>query len=696
MAFTIRWYLASLAAVSLIAAAAGQSVTPDVRGIYTGTYVCNQRQFGLQLSFEPRSATQLSVVVTFFTPGTDASQPLGAFRADGTFDPASGALRMQPTSWVKPAVTFTMFAFSGTYDAASGRVKGTIQAPGCMGFDAARDEQASRRLAAAAVAREAEFANAPTSFAAARNPGEQCLVIGKWYSRFTKEHPTIDILRSMADELSRNAMNLFMDEEFLPVFGKTFDKMTDAERRPIALTIRTCASQLTDRGDLFMYQNPLQRPFSAAAAAADVVSQLAYRRTLRQQRQQLLKELPSLPGTDVSLDRVTALRDSELKNFAILWPSEHRELTDALDAAATRIASPVLERWVDGVVSGASGYQGLTAVMTAQSRLAAPRPKPASAGMPGRGAPAPSRAPASSAPASGPSDAYLAMISDAARLRSAEKLQAKADALVRELAAAEKSKLAGLGTGLAALQAGTAWYGQVMTSFASFSNHPAVQDAMSAFEARRAKDLASGIDGVLAKVNQAQTAAQVRAVTATYLGVPSDRSHEGAMRILAAAGAREQKLGAAAARAEEEARSATNLCKPLSSTDVEAGTRAPSSRDLCLAIANQFDALNDTVRSRAAACRSGGNLKNDPVLALQCIGLCAGAANCEFAMSLTRFERIACEKAQGVPGFVCTYIIGMSHSDATMAQVFASIGASGAVTEARFVQTPNGWIKLQR
>jgi hypothetical protein len=322
--------------------------------------------------------------------------------------------------------------------------------------------------------------------------------------------------------------------------------------------------------------------------------------------------------------------------------------------------------------------------MSAQARLATPPPPP----------PAGGGQPARSVPPSGPADAYVAVISDEARKRSAAKLQTKAEALVRELAAAEKSKIAGFGTGLAALQAGTAWYGQVTASFASFTSHPAVADAIAAFGARRAKDLAAGADAVLAKVSQAQTAAQVRAITAMYFGVPGDRSDPAATRVLAAAAAREQKLGAAAARAEEEARSTANFCRTLKSDDVIAGTGEPSSREMCLAIAGQFDAVNDTIRTKAAACRSGGNLKNDPILALQCIGLCGASSGCEFSMGLTRFQKIACEKAQGQPGFVCDYVLGFSSSNAAMAQMYASLGASGAVTQGRFVRTPNGWIKL--
>jgi hypothetical protein len=693
MLFTTSRVFASLTAASLVIAAV-QTTTPDLRGIFTGTYICSQRQFGLQLSFEPRSPSQLTAVVTFFTPGTDASQPLGTFRADGTFDPATSAFRLQPTSWIKPATTFTMFAFSGAYDAAPGRVKGTIQAPGCTGFDATRDEQASRRLAAEAAAQDAMFANAPTSLAAARGPAEQCLVIGKWYSRFKREFPSVNILRSMADDLSRNALNLFMDEEFSPVFGKPFDKMTDEERRTIMLAIRECGSQQKDQGDLFMYQNALGGPLRGTIFSADVISQLAYRRTLRQQHQQLLKDLPALPATDASLDRVTALRDSELKNFAVLWPSEHRELSEAIDAAGARLASPAVERWVDAVVAGATGYPGLAEVMAARSRLTGVRQPPA-AGTVSRPAPA-SRGSAVAVRASGPSDVYLAMASDEARKRSESKLQARADALVRDLIAVETTKLASLGTGLQALEAGSAWYGNVIVSFGSLSSHAAVQEAIGTLETRRQKDLAAGADAVLAKVNQAQTVAQVRAITATYFGVPSDRTNAAASRVLTAAATREQKLGAAAARAEEEARSATNLCKSVRADDGAGAAGAPSSRDVCMAVADQFDTLNGAVRSRGAACRSGGNLKNNPALAIQCIALCGGSTNCEFSMSLTRFQKIACEKAQGQPGFVCDYVVGFSSSNAAMADIFATIGASGSVTQGRFVRTASGWIKLSR
>jgi hypothetical protein len=141
----------------------------------------------LQLSLEPKAASQLSGVFTFYTPGSDPSQPIGVFRVDGTFEPATGVFLLQPTSWIKAAPGYMTVALSGTYDAASGRLTGTIHAPGCLAFELGRDEAATRRAVEQAAAQDKQLAEAPTALSQTRNPAEQRLVPGKPYSRFKKE-----------------------------------------------------------------------------------------------------------------------------------------------------------------------------------------------------------------------------------------------------------------------------------------------------------------------------------------------------------------------------------------------------------------------------------------------------------------------------------------------------------------------------
>ena len=81
---------------------------------------------------------------------------------------------------------------------------------------------------------------------------------------------------------------------------------------------------------------------------------------------------------------------------------------------------------------------------------------------------------------------------------------------------------------------------------------------------------------------------------------------------------------------------------------------------------------------------------------MQCIQLCVSSSNCEISMGLTGFKRIACEKAVGQPGFVCDYVISYSSSSRSMAEILDAIGASGAVTQGRFVQMQNGWLRVRR
>jgi hypothetical protein len=82
-----------------------------------------------------------------------------------------------------------------------------------------------------AADRASRYDNAPTSFAQARTPDEQCLVLGKWLSKFKREYPDVDVMRSLVDQLYVRAANLFGDDDFVPVFGKSFDQFSEEDRQ---------------------------------------------------------------------------------------------------------------------------------------------------------------------------------------------------------------------------------------------------------------------------------------------------------------------------------------------------------------------------------------------------------------------------------------------------------------------------------
>jgi len=659
-----------------------QTAAPDPAGVYVGSYICNQQQMSLQLTLEPPTGGDLSAVFAFYLPGGTASPPLGAFQMKGTFDPASGAFRLRPGSWIKAAPGYRPVALSGSYDARTGRLTGRIQGYGCTTFDVRRDETATARVRGEVAERAERYVNAPTALAQARGFEEQCLVFAKWAAGFTREYPELDTMHTRADQVSDRAVNLFGDDSFVPVFGQPFDSLSDQERTALRTTLIRCSQTLTDRVQRTFYSVTLISTFLRGETAAKV----AYRRTLRRQLADLLRELPS-----ATFERASNVRDSELKTYDVLWPSEYRRLEEAVDTAMATAAAPGLDAWVDELVAKAAGYEGLAGLTQALSRIAFSGSAPAHRST-GRRVPDVRQA---RREAETGLDSLLASAAPDARDRAREKLQLRAHALVAELAASERAQLAKLGSGAEALKAGTAWYARITSSFAQYQSEPAVRDALTAFETRRAQDLAAGADALLARVNQAETSQQVTGIVSSHLGVPSDRSHPAGSRVLSAAAARGKALAAAAEQAAEDARSVTNFCTTLKQAD-SAAAGEPSARDICLAIADRFDGINDTYRERAAACRRG-DFKHNPMLAIQCLQLCGGTGgSCEVSFNLTRFQKIACEKAQGQPGYVCDYVVNYSASSPVVQQAMSSILGSGTAAQGRFVPAPGGWIQLNR
>jgi hypothetical protein len=433
-------------------------------------------------------------------------------------------------------------------------------------------------------------------------------------------------------------------------------------------------------------------------APGDVASMVAYRRTLRQQRLKLLAELQGLSASDASFERAATIREAEMAAFEVLWPSEYREVKGAVEATSLKATTPGLQAWVDSVVKSASGFEGLNAITSALGRFTAvARARNQS---PGRQVPMSGRprgaASGGAVSSTGP-DALIAAASPEAKEQAEAKLRARASVLVAELVKSEQAKLDAFGTGLNALQAGTVWYRRFSESFSQFQSEPPVRSAHQALETRRHQDLAAGAAELLARVNQAKTPDQVSSVLNTYLGVPTDRSEPAVSNVFAAAAERSRILTASVQRAAEEARSVTNFCKTVAADDTNA-TGEPSSRDMCLAVANLMDGINDNYREIAQAC-ARGDYRDNPIRAMQCLGLCAGTAGeCELSIQMTHFDKIACADAKptGQPGFNCDYVLRYSASSANVQQALATVAPAGSVVQSRFVKRGTVWIRMSK
>ena len=129
----------------------------------------------------------------------------------------------------------------------------------------------------------------------------------------------------------------------------------------------------------------------------------------------------------------------------------------------------------------------------------------------------------------------------------------------------------------------------------------------------------------------------------------------------------------------------------------------PTENEMRAAVEAHFGQANDAADETARRCnnREFKQGQGDPLLAMQCLayGMGAGVTDGGSSVrapkfSLTRFEKIACEKAQGKAGYVCDYVIGYGTN---MPSIPAeTIGRQGAASQSRFVQRNDSWVMLEQ
>jgi hypothetical protein len=129
----------------------------------------------------------------------------------------------------------------------------------------------------------------------------------------------------------------------------------------------------------------------------------------------------------------------------------------------------------------------------------------------------------------------------------------------------------------------------------------------------------------------------------------------------------------------------------------------PSEAQMRAAIEAKFGNVNAGADETAQRCnnREYNRGQGDSVLAMQCLmygiggGVTNGGRNVRAPQfKLTRFEKIACEKAQGKAGYLCDYVMGYGSNMASNSPAIEGMMRSGAATQGRFVKRDGGWIAL--
>lgn len=139
-----------------------------------------------------------------------------------------------------------------------------------------------------------------------------------------------------------------------------------------------------------------------------------------------------------------------------------------------------------------------------------------------------------------------------------------------------------------------------------------------------------------------------------------------------------------------------------------AASGEPSEADMRAAYERRLGGVNKYMGQTADQCRRGeykrapGAPQGDMALAIQCLAIAGtGSAapggapgTAAPSMQATNFRKIACEKAQGEAGYWCDYTAGIAMNMPMLPRSMSSMMEQGAVSQARFVRTDNGWLML--
>ena len=175
----------------------------------------------------------------------------------------------------------------------------------------------------------------------------QCDALEEW-SRPLTARP--DAQTQIIDRLEPEAVPLFDDDAFVPVFGLPYIAMSAAQLKPFFyLLARDCPQKLgmRDLNHPLLY-SPFSGPegsFGYAAVTAALMNRRAAKATVGEAEQRL----PALPATDAGLAELGKLEHDTPSSLALLTEKERQAFAVTLADNRTRIARGILETRISAI-----------------------------------------------------------------------------------------------------------------------------------------------------------------------------------------------------------------------------------------------------------------------------------------------------------------------------------------------------------
>jgi len=328
-----------------------------------------------------------------------------------------------------------------------------------------------------------------------------------WAERFRREMPATSLQATNYEVLFKAARNLFEDSWFRQCFGMPYDQMT-AEQRAV---VHRAFGEAAMHGDSALHDYAfLARPFQVIGdfGPGDLTVSVLWQRAMRGWLAGAQEVFAGLPAERGSFAHLAAAESEGGAELAFLWPGEKRAFADFLGGTRSRLAGPLLTAEADQLIAGAAdnaGARRLASWAASEKDL-------------------------------------LQYAAPAERAQLQRRIGARLDTLLVELVAADVARLTDLGDGLAAVEAGNAWYRQFVRSYDFAMDHAAVQGGLAKLRALRPRALAAAQAAILQQVDAAGSEAQVGAVVASFLACPGDSDTPAAAAIRERAGRRQAAI----------------------------------------------------------------------------------------------------------------------------------------------------------
>jgi len=118
--------------------------------------------------------------------------------------------------------------------------------------------------------------------------GPSCEALAKWSKRFEQEYPDLDLRHTPLEKLYPLEAKLFMDEMFVPYFGKPYDQLSERTRQTIwRKPMRKCFTSSEYRGQFRWQRTMLHHSFEGKSASftfAQIAPFVARAREIRRKR----------------------------------------------------------------------------------------------------------------------------------------------------------------------------------------------------------------------------------------------------------------------------------------------------------------------------------------------------------------------------------------------------------------------------